>query len=157
MKKLFKTLVVTALSLGVSFSHAKLSNRQTMKCIDADKLTKSAFLDLQAAYEMRLVTAKDFFQVMDKAPNCPQLRKDLKKLQASAISQFPRSKRSLGRSSSHGKPSSPSGAYEAPPSFESRPTVPDLGNDSDLSFPAPPPMPESDFEEEDDDDFSDFR
>jgi len=153
MKKLLKTLVVSALSLGVSFSHAKLSNRQTMKCIDADKLTKSAFLDLQAAYEMRLVTAKDFFQVMDKAPNCPQLRKDLKKLQVSAISQFPQSKGSLGRSSGYGNSTPQQGGYEAPPTF-SRPPIHEPA-DADLSFPAPPPMPESDFEE--DDDFSDFR
>jgi hypothetical protein len=132
-----------------------LSNRQTMKCIDTDKLTKSAFSDLQAAYEMRLVTAKDFYEVMDKAPNCPQLRKDLKKLQASAIAQFPQSKGSLGRSRGYAAPSSPSssphGAYEPPPNFSKMP-VPDT---SDLSFPAPPPMPESDFE--DDEDFSDFR
>ena len=72
-----RSLLVMALILvsgvfGSTVAHGKLSDQQSVKCIDSDRLTKSAFQDIQAAYEMRLVTAKDFFQVMDKAPSCPQ-------------------------------------------------------------------------------------
>ncbi len=85
MKKLFGLLLM----LVSIVAQGKLSDQQSMRCINADKSTRSVFQDLQAAYEMRIVTAKDFFRAMDKAASCPQLRKDLKKLHASAVSSFP--------------------------------------------------------------------
>lgn len=136
MKKLFFFFLV--LVSGVA--RGKLNDQQSMKCINADEPTKSVFQDLQAAYEMRLVTAKDFFQVMDKAPSCPQLRKDLKKLQASAVASFPQSK-----SAAHAPRKS---AYDG--DFGGNQ---DTGFDTGLKIPPPPPVPGADFS----DDFSDFR
>jgi len=139
-----KKLMVFVFMLSGVVAQAKLSDQQSMKCIDGDRQTKSAFQDLQAAYEMRLVTAKDFFKVMEKPSNCPQLRKDLKKLHASAVSTFPRAKSATrldsGMSGSGG------------PSVESH-----SGEDSSLdSYGFPPPPPPA-AEPEFGDDFSDFR
>jgi hypothetical protein len=148
MKKLMVAMALAALTLSGALAQAKLSDVQSMKCIDGDKQTKSVFQDLQAAYEMRLVTAKDFFKVMEKPSTCPQLRTDLKKLHASAVSAFPRTKSatrldSFEGGSSGGFGSSSGGGYD------SAPATPDFGG-----FPPPPaPMPDSDFG----DDFSDFR
>lgn len=131
-----KKLLFSFLILASVVAQGKLSDQQSMKCINADESTKSVFQDLQAAYEMRLVTAKDFFQVMDKAPGCSQLKKDLKKLHASAVNTFPQTK-------SASRPSHGMGSDS------------DFGENQDLGVraPLPPPMPESDFG----DDFSDFR
>lgn len=121
-----------------AMAQAKLSDHQSMKCIDSDLPSKSAFQDLQAAYAMRLVSAKDFFKVMDKPTNCPQLRKDLKKLHASAVGAFPRAKSATRLDNSNVD----AGSNYAP------------GAEDFSAFPPPPtPLPESDFG----DDFSDFR
>ncbi|HEY8270917.1 MAG TPA: hypothetical protein VIG33_08505 [Pseudobdellovibrionaceae bacterium] len=130
MKKWF----CLSLILISGVAQAKLSDQQSMKCINADKLTHLEFQDLQAAYDMRLVSAKDFFRVMD-APNCAQLKKDLKKLHGSALAAFPQTKLSFH---SH-KSGSDSDFAES--------HTPQLG------APPPPPLSEADF----DDDFSDFR
>ncbi|WP_413290518.1 hypothetical protein [Bdellovibrio sp. HCB337] len=149
-----KKLVAYALIFASPWTHAKLSDRQAMKCIDGDKATQSAFQDLQAAFEMRMVTAKDFLKVMDKPASCPQLRKDLKKLHTTALAQLPQSKSAKSHTSGLGSggnsdaysPIPTPGGYSPPP----------LGNfnDEDMGFPPPPPLPDSDFEE---DDFDDFR
>lgn len=139
MKKMMICMMVVLFSaVG---TQAKLSDHQTMKCIDSDTPSRSAFQDLQAAYEMRLISAKDFFKVMDKPANCPQLRKDLKKLHASAVGAFPRVK-SATRMETHLGAGFDVGSNGAPDS-------------EDFSaFPPPPmPLPDTDF----DDDFSDFR
>lgn len=140
-----KKVMVLVLMLSGAMAQAKLTDQQSMKCIDGDKQTKSAFQDLQAAYEMRLVTAKDFFKVMEKPASCPQLRKDLKKLHASAISTFPRAKSATRLDSGNGMSDFGGGAnMNAVPSY----------NDDFSGFPPPPPpMQDSDFG----DDFSDFR
>lgn len=150
MKKLMIGMTLSVLMFTGAMAHAKLSDAQSMKCIDGDRQTKSAFQDLQAAYEMRLVTAKDFFKVMEKPANCPQLRKDLKKLHATAIASFPRAKSAphadsgfSGGNSGFATPSAPSFHNDA------MPPAPDFGDFP----PPPPPMPDSDFG----DDFSDFR
>lgn len=144
-----KMVMVLALMLSGAFAQAKLSDQQSMKCIDSDQLTKSAFQDLQAAYEMRLVTAKDFFKVMEKPSNCPQLRKDLKKLHASAVATFPRAK-SATRLDPMGGYGSQNNSAPTPNFQTDGPPVPDFGDFP----PPPPPMPDSDFNA---DDFTDFR
>ncbi|MGZ3744436.1 MAG: hypothetical protein ACXWRE_02750 [Pseudobdellovibrionaceae bacterium] len=138
MKKLLSFLLI----LSSVTTHAKLSDQQSMKCIDGDKLTQSVFQDLQAAYEMRIVTAKDFFQVMEKPSNCPQLRKDLKKLHSSALAALPQTKSGFRPS----KTSSGSDFGENHHSFVPSPPSP----------PPPPPMM-NEFDEDAADDFSDFR
>lgn len=145
-----KVLFVTLLSLAQVFSgasaKAKLSDQQSMKCIDSDNLTKSAFQDLQAAYEMRLLTAKDFFKVMEKPASCPQLKKDLKKLHSTALASLPRVKKATRIQ--------PNRDYT--PS-DSSPRINDYGadvNDQDFSNhddfnafpPPPPPFPDDTFE-----------
>lgn len=149
-----KKLLVIALIFAFPASFAKLSDRQSMKCIDTDRLTKSVFQDLQTAYDMRLVTAKNFFQVMDMAPSCPQLRKDLKKLHASAISQFPQQKGGLSRPGSYSSGGSSSNS-DGGVSYDNNNHRGSFNEDLDMGFPPPPPLPESDFD--DDDDFGDFR
>lgn len=150
-----KKLLVAALFFASPLSYAKLSDSQAMKCIDGDKLTKSAFQDLQAAYEMRMVTAKDFFKVLEKPTSCPQLRKDLKKLQATAVAQFPQSK--TAKSHSSAGIGGGSDFYSPAPTpgggFSNHSNLGKFNDDEDMGFPPPPPLPESDFEE----DFDDFR
>lgn len=145
-----KKVMVVIFMLSGAFAQAKLSDQQSMKCIDTDGQTKSAFQDLQAAYEMRLVTAKDFFKVMEKPSSCPQLRKDLKKLHASAVSTFPRAKTATRLDSGFGGYNAPS-APSVPNFRNDGPPAPDFG---DAFPPPPPPMPDSDFSA---DDFTDFR
>ncbi len=152
MKKLKVGMLLSALTFVGAVAHAKLSDIQSMKCIDGDSQTRSAFQDIQAAYEMRLVTAKDFFKVMEKPDNCPQLRKDLKKLHTSAIASFPRAKVAPRMESGFSGQNSGFGPSPAPSLHGGgMPPAPDFGD-----FPPPPPsppMPDSDFS----DDFSDFR
>jgi len=162
MKTLLLALILAFATAPSAF--AKLSDRQAMKCIDTDALAKSAFQDLQAAYEMRMVSAKDFFNVMDKASNCPQLKKDIKKLQASAMAQFPappkggvgrfRGSTAGGNTGANPLPpsSSPSTSFGEPPHFEDR-AHNGLNESWDSSaYPPPPPLPDSDFDE----DFGEF-
>lgn len=149
-----KFMVIVVMLSGV-LAQAKLSDQQSMKCIDSDRLTKSAFQDLQAAYEMRLVTAKDFFKVMEKPTSCPQLKKDLKKLHASAVSSFPRAKQATRLDSSgYGNNSYSNGGPAAP----GMPPVPSFRNDGppapEFGDAFPPPPPDADFSA---DDFTDFR
>lgn len=140
-----KMLMVFVFMLSGAVAQAKLSDQQSMKCIDGDRQTKSAFQDLQAAYEMRLVTAKDFFKVMEKPSNCPQLRKDLKKLHASAVSTFPRAKSATRLDSGFSSGGSADSSH--------------FGEDTSAPLdsygfpPPPPPAPDAEFG----DDFSDFR
>lgn len=146
MKKFFLVLFI----VGSGSAQAKLNDQQSMKCIDGDKLSHLAFQDLQAAYEMRLVSAKDFLKVMEAPLSCPQLREDLKKLQASAFSAFPQGK----------PPFRPGKANSVSDFNEPRETKNNsLPHISPPPFPRPPPMSDadSDFDEEDEDDFSDFR
>jgi len=140
-----KVLVVILMLTGV-VAQAKLTDQQSMKCIDSDRKTKSAFQDLQAAYEMRLLTAKDFFKVMEKPASCPQLKKDLSKLHASAVATFPKAKSAtrFDANSSNLGPVAP----EMPSFNGDFPAPPDFGSD----FPAPP-MPDGDFSEDDSIDF----
>lgn len=151
-----KLLVGIILSIfAASISYAKLNSRQAMNCIDADAPTKSVFQDLQAAYEMRMVTAKDFFQVMDKAPNCPKLKGDLKKLHSAMMAQLPPPpKGGLGRSRGYAT----GGSSAATGTSRHEPPSANKGyngyNDSwDAGFPPPPPaFDDADF----DDDFDEF-
>ncbi len=98
--------------LASSFSaQAKLNDNQVMKCIYQHRQTQVAFLDLEQAYEMRSVSAKDFFQAIDNAPSCPQLRKNIKRLHGTMISrlQVPQSKpTSVSAPSTPAIPSTPS-------------------------------------------------
>lgn len=86
MKKLFIAPVLWGLFLSGSLSQAKLNDQQIMNCISQDKQAQSALLDLEQAYEMRSVSAKDFFQAFDKAENCSKLKKNLQKLHADLLS-----------------------------------------------------------------------
>lgn len=151
-----KKFMVIVVMLSGALAQAKLSDQQSMKCIDSDRLTKSAFQDLQAAYEMRLVTAKDFFKVMEKPASCPQLKKDLKKLHASAVSSFPRAKQAT-RLDSSGYGNS-NNSYSAGPAAPGMPPVPSFNNDGppapEFGDAFPPPPPDADFSA---DDFTDFR
>lgn len=135
-----KFLVLTVLFIGMG-AQAKLKDHEVMKCIDGDKPTRSIFQDLQAAYEMRIVSAKDFFDVMDKAKGCPQLKRDLKKLQARAISQFSAPKRPSRDTEMNNH------------SFENTESVPAPAATGNIpAFPPPPP----DFDELGNE-FNDFR
>ena len=87
-KSVYLTVFVFLCSWSL-LSEAKLSDNAAMKCISGDKVTRSAFLDLEQAYEMRSVSAKDFFQAFEKAPSCPSLRKNLQKLRTDLIARMP--------------------------------------------------------------------
>jgi hypothetical protein len=89
MTKLCKFGAFIGFVLVSVMAHAKLSDRQAMKCLSQDRNAESAFSDLEQAYGMRLVTAKDFFDVIDKASDCSQLKKNVKKLRADMVSRFP--------------------------------------------------------------------
>jgi hypothetical protein len=87
-KRTMMPLFLTILFAG-ALSHAKLNDRQSMKCINADRPTQSALRDLEQAYEMRSISAKVFFQAFDKANTCPQLRKNLQKLHGDMLARLP--------------------------------------------------------------------
>ncbi|MBK9321914.1 MAG: hypothetical protein IPM97_02960 [Bdellovibrionaceae bacterium] len=88
MKRRFSFLTFFMMFACSFVVQAKLNDTQAMKCIYQHRQTQVAFLDLEQAYEMRSVSAKDFFQAIDNAPNCSQLRKNLKKLHGTLISQL---------------------------------------------------------------------
>jgi hypothetical protein len=88
MKKWLALFMCVAIS-GSTVVFAKLNSQQTGKCIYSDKTTESAFQDLQAAYGLRLIEAKDFFQSMDKAKNCAELKKNLQKLRRDTVALMP--------------------------------------------------------------------
>ncbi|MBC7371516.1 MAG: hypothetical protein H7326_08125 [Bdellovibrionaceae bacterium] len=89
MKKSVYLLVLNLSTFGVLTAEAKLTDSAAMNCISRDKVTRSAFLDLEQAYEMRSVSAKDFFQAFDKSRSCPALRKNLQKLHGDMIARMP--------------------------------------------------------------------
>jgi hypothetical protein len=128
MKKLLVLpLILMTLMIGKT-SFAKLSDDSAMKCISGDKQTRSSFLDLEQAYEMRSVSAKDFFQAFDKSVNCPQLRKNLNKLHVDMIAKLPTPQSRENKTSLDFVGSAPSSV----PS----PTAPAFPSNADDGFPA---------------------
>ena len=106
-------------------SQAKMTDQQQMKCISKDKQANSVFLDLEEAYEARMISAKDFFQTMDSAAGCPQLKKGLQKLHSSLISKLhPSTDIHPSYESSGSAPSSMS-FDPPPPNFDPPPPFPD--------------------------------
>jgi len=89
MKKILFMAMFSFVCAATTLSHAKLSDTASMKCISQDKGTRSALWDLEQAYEMRSISAKNFFRAFDKAETCQQLRKNLHKLHGEMISRLP--------------------------------------------------------------------
>lgn len=149
-----KYSILIGLCLAGSLSFAKLSSKQSMKCIYSDKNTETAFQDLQAAYGLRLIEAKVFFKSMDNAKDCPQLKKNLQTLRKETIAAMPQKPMKAPSSSGSSVSSSSSSAPNASGFTGSATGYPAVGPDGfavDTPYPnpygAPPvqPYPGADF------------
>jgi hypothetical protein len=139
MRTLFGLPFLAMTLMFATLAQAKLSDRQAMKCISQDRQSQSRFLDLEQAYEMRSVSAKDFYKVFDKAANCPQLKKNISKLHGDMIARLPtpqnRSSIFKGNSGSDDFSGAAAPSFPvAPSSTPSTPATPGFPDDSDLSF-----------------------
>jgi hypothetical protein len=149
IRTLVHLVVLSAGLLGASDSKAltgatKMSNRQAMECIYGDKTTQSAFQDLQAAYELRKIEAKEFFTTLDTAKNCPQLKKNLQKLRQTTVAQFPTTPVRPSAGASAGSSSASSATPSSTPGAAIFP--PDVSGSTGFSGGSyVPPPPPSDF------------
>ena len=133
-KRLAWSIILLGSLMGLT-SHAKMSDKVAMKCISADKPTRIAFLDLEQAYEMRSVTAKDFVQVFSNASTCPQLRKNLNKLHGDMIAKLPARTNKSTLDFSSGSPQSSGDSVS--PNYPSAPSAPYYDNSNlDEGFPS---------------------
>src|ERR1700687_2413725 len=87
----YSTIMLTLLTVllaGLS-AHARLNDQQAIKCIEKDAVAARSFHDLETAYEMRMVDAKDFLKVLKSPASCPELKKSVNKLHTSMMAKIP--------------------------------------------------------------------